>query len=199
MTDQQRELVKYPLEEFAQDMETLLKGQPDQARIFDAGSSYLERFISDPEAIVPELRVPTGKGTRPNHGSYSLYRGASGLLITAVVWGPGDHSAAHDHHTWGMIGVMNNALTETRFRRLDDGSNPEYALLEKGRVGNFVPGEVSLLTPEVDEIHQMDNHTDRNTVEIHVYGRDLAGLDRCRFNLETGAVSKFVIEKYDNE
>ena len=134
---------------------------------------------------------PRGRGPGQTTASYALYRGASGLLITAVVWGPGDHSAAHDHHTWGMIGVMNNALTETRFRRLDDGSNPEYALLEKGRVGNFVPGEVSLLTPEVDEIHQMDNHTDRNTVEIHVYGRDLAGLDRCRFNLETGAVSKF--------
>jgi hypothetical protein len=34
---------------------------------------------------------------------------------------------------------------------------------------------------------------------IHVYGRDLAGLDRCSFNLETGAVSSFVITRFDNE
>jgi predicted metal-dependent enzyme (double-stranded beta helix superfamily) len=191
--------LKYSLEEFTHDMEALLEEQPDQARIFDTGISHLERLIGNGDAIPPEYRVPLGKGRRPNHGSYLLYRGESGLLITAVVWGPGDHASPHDHHTWGMIGVMNNTLSETRFRRLDDGSDAEYALLEKDRVTTFIPGEVSLLIPDSDEIHQMDNPTDRPTVEIHVYGRDLAGLDRCRFDLETGKVSPFVTKKYDNE
>ena len=191
--------LKYSLEEFTHDMEALLEEQPDQARIFDTGVSHLERLISNADAIPSKYRVPVGKGRRPNHGSYLLYRGESGLLITAVVWGPGDHASPHDHHTWGMIGVMNNTLSETRFRRLDDGSDAEYALLEKDRVATFIPGEVSLLIPDSDEIHQMDNHTDRHTVEIHVYGRDLAGLDRCRFDLETGKVSPFVTKKYDNE
>jgi hypothetical protein len=36
-------------------------------------------------------------------------------------------------------------------------------------------------------------------VEIHVYGKDLAGLQRCRFNAETGSVRPFMTEKYDNE
>jgi predicted metal-dependent enzyme (double-stranded beta helix superfamily) len=191
--------LKYSLEEFTHDMEALLEEQPDQARIFDTGVSHLERLISNADAIPSKYRVPVGKGRRPNHGSYLLYRGESGLLITAVVWGPGDHASPHDHHTWGMIGVMNNTLSETRFRRLDDGSDAEYALLEKDRVTTFIPGEVSLLIPDSDEIHQMDNPTDQPTVEIHVYGRDLAGLDRCRFDLETGRVSPFVTKKYDNE
>ena len=191
--------VKYTLEGFVQDMEDLLKDQPDQAEIFDKGSSHLERLIGNPDAIPAEYRVPVGKGRRPNHGTYLLHRSDSGLLVTAVVWGAGDHTGPHDHHTWGMIGVMNNTLTETRFRRLDDRSNPEYAQLEKGKVGNYKPGEISLLIPAVDEIHQMDNHTDRPTVEIHVYGSDLVGLDRCRFNLETGKVTPFATEKYDSE
>jgi predicted metal-dependent enzyme (double-stranded beta helix superfamily) len=189
----------YGLEDFVHDMEGLLEGRPDQARIFDRGSGWLERLIVDPDAVPAEYRVPSGKGKRPNHGTYLLYRGDSGLLVTAVVWGPGDHAAPHDHHTWGMIGVANNTLTETRFRRLDDRSDPQRALLERDRVGSFTPGEVSLLVPDVDEIHQMDNHTDRPTVEVHVYGRDLAGLDRCRYDLETGVVSPFVTGKYDNE
>ena len=191
--------VKYTLEDFVHEMEALLREQPDQEKIFDVGSSYMERLISDPEAIPPEYRVPTGRGSRPKHGSYLLYRGESGLLVTSVVWGPGDHASPHDHRTWGMIGVMSNTLSETRFRRLDDRSDPEYALLEKDRVGTFSPGEVSLLVPDVDEIHQMDNHTDRPTVEIHAYGRDLVGLDRCRFNPETGKVTPFVSKKFDNE
>ena len=85
------------------------------------------------------------------------------------------------------------------FRRLDDASQPDYAQLEKDRVSVFKPGEVSLLIPEVDEIHQMDNPGDRPTVEIHVYGRDLAGLRRCRFDPATGRVRSFMTEKYDNE
>ena len=191
--------VKYTLEEFVHEMEALLKEQPDQEKIFNVGASYMERLISNPDVISPECRVPTGKGNRPNHGSYLLYRGESGLLVTSVVWGPGDHASPHDHHTWGMIGVMSNTLSETRFRRLDDRSNPEFALLEKDRLGTFSPGEVSLLIPDVDEIHQMDNHTDKPTVEVHVYGKDLVGLDRCRFNPETGKVTPFVSKKYDNE
>lgn len=92
-----------------------------------------------------------------------LQRSPNGLLVTAVVWGPGDHTDPHDHHTWGMISVMNNTLQETRFRRSDDGSQPDYAQLEKDRVSCFQPGEVSLLIPDVDEIHQMDNPSDRPT------------------------------------
>jgi predicted metal-dependent enzyme (double-stranded beta helix superfamily) len=97
-----------------------------------------------------------------------------------------------------MIGVMDNALTETRFRRVDDRSRDDYAQLEQDRSAVVKPGEISLLIPEVDEIHQMDNYTDRSTVEIHVYGHDLRGLDRVRYNLETGKITPFATEKYDN-
>ena len=190
--------IKYSLDEFVYDMESLLKDQLNQERLFDKGSSLLSRLINNPDAISAEFRTPLGKGPRANHGSYLLHQGDSGLQVTAVVWGPGDHAAPHDHRTWGMIGVMDNALTETRFRRVDDRSKEGYAQLEKDRDSIVKPGEVSLLIPEVDEIHQMDNFTDRSTVEIHVYGHDLRGLDRVRYNLETCQILPFVTEKYDN-
>ena len=97
-----------------------------------------------------------------------------------------------------MIGVMDNALTETRFRRVDDREREDWARLERDRSAVVKPGEISLLIPEVDEIHQMDNFTDRPTVEIHVYGQDLRGLERVRYNLETGAIRQMMTEKYDN-
>lgn len=191
--------VKYSLDEFVHDMTQLVESQPDQEKLFDIGSTYLEKLILNPEGIPEELRTPTGKGPRPNHGSYLLHHNPeNGLLITTVVWGPGDHAAAHDHKTWGMIGVMDNAITETRFQRKDDRSREDFAILEKDRVTTVKPGEVSLLIPEVDEIHQMDNLTDRPTPEIHVYGDDLRGLDRCRYNLETGKITSFATKRYDN-
>ncbi|MCH8898064.1 MAG: cysteine dioxygenase family protein [Chloroflexi bacterium] len=190
--------VKYSLEEFIEEMEAMLKEQPDQEKLFDKGSSLLARLVNNPEAIPAEYRVPTGKGPRPNHGSYLLHQGEDGFQVTAVVWGPGDHAGPHDHHTWGMIGVLENALTETRFRRVDDRSKEGYAQLEKDRDHLVRPGELTLLIPEVDEIHQMDNFTDRPTVEIHCYGQDLRGLNRVRYNLETCQMLPFVTEKYDN-
>ena len=191
--------VKYSLEDFIHDMEDLLEKSPDQQRIFDQGSSYLERLIRNPEAIPEEYRRPIGHGPRTKHGTYKLHQSDNGLSVSSVIWGPGDHIGPHDHHTWGMIGVMENVLAETRFRRLDDRSREDFAHLEKNRVALSKPGEVSLLVPDVDEIHQIDNETDRPTVEIHVYGRQLMGLERCKFDLTTGKVTSFTSGKADNE
>ncbi len=191
--------VRYGLEDFVQDMEDLLISQPVQEKIFDKGSDCLSRLISNPDAIPERFRLPRGSGGRANHGSWLLHHSPeSGLLVTAVVWGPGDHAAPHDHRTWGMIGVMDNALTETRFRRVDDRERENWARLERDRSAVVKPGEISLLIPEVDEIHQMDNFTNRPTVEVHVYGQDLRGLERVRYDLETGAIRQMMTEKYDN-
>jgi 3-mercaptopropionate dioxygenase len=190
-------LVRYSLEQFCADMQALVDGGSDQQAIFDRGAAYLERLVSDPDAIPEQYRVPSGKGARPNHGSYAIYRGP-GLFVSSVVWGPGDRIGAHDHRTWGMIGVAGNAIEETRFRRVDDRDRDDYARLELDRVTLVKPGDVSLLVPDVDEIHAMNNPSDRTTFEIHVYGTDLVGLPRCAYNLETGKVTHFRSSRFDN-
>jgi 3-mercaptopropionate dioxygenase len=187
----------YTLEQFIADMQELVDSQPDEAKIFDRGSVYLERLVTTPEAIPEQFRVPSGTGQRPNHGSYAIHRGP-GLFVSSVVWGPGDHVGPHDHKTWGMIGVVGNAIQETRYRRVDDRDREDYARLEKDRTTLVKPGDVSLLVPDVDEIHAMDNFSDRATFEIHVYGQDLVGLERCQFNLETGEVKSFKSGKFNN-
>ena len=190
--------LRYSLDQFVHDMEDLLKTQPGQQKIFDTGSAWLEKLVHHPDSIPEEYRRPLGTGSRPNHGSYLLYQGESGLQVTSVVWGAGEHLGPHDHHTWGMIGVLENTLTETRYQRVDDRSREGFAKLERDRTAQFKPGEITLLVPDVDEIHQMDNHTGRPTVEVHVYGTDLRGLQRCRYNLETGKIITFATPKWDN-
>jgi predicted metal-dependent enzyme (double-stranded beta helix superfamily) len=189
---------RYSLNEFISDMTSLVESQPDQAKLFEQGSNHLQRLIQNPEAIPEEYRLPTGEGPRGNHGSYLLHQAPSGLSVTAVVWGPGDFALPHDHGTWGMIGVLGSAMTETRYRRLDDRSQDDFAQLEQDRVAEVKPGEVTLLIPDVDEIHQMYNLTDRPTPEIHVYGLDLRGWDRRQYNVETGEIKHFSTTKWDN-
>src|SRR5262249_45166246 len=153
----------YTLDDFVHDMTALLATAPEQATVFHRGSAYLERLVRDEQAIPEQFRRPAQSGRRTNGGSYVLHRGP-GLLVTSVVWGPGAHVGPHDHHTWGMIGVLGNAIQETRFRRVDDREKDGYAVLEKDRAVLVRPGEVSLLIPDVDEIHRLDNFSDRTTV-----------------------------------
>ena len=54
--------VKYSFDEFVHDMTQLVESQPDQEKLFDVGSTYLEKLILNPEGIPEELRTPTGKG-----------------------------------------------------------------------------------------------------------------------------------------
>lgn len=189
--------MRYALDEFIHDMTALVASGPEQAALYDRGSSYLERLAANPGAIPEEFRRPLGRGSRPSHGSYVLHRGP-GLLVTTVVWGPGERVGPHDHHTWGMIGVLGNGIQEARFRRVDGHEQEGYARLERDRTVNIRPGEVSLLVPEIDDIHALENLSDRPTVEVHVYGADLVGLERCRYNLDTGQVRRFASGKYDN-
>jgi len=48
-----------------------------------------------------------------------------------------------------------------------------------------------------DEVHGMYNPTSRDTIEIHVYGRDLAGLTRRRWD-DDGTEKPLVSDKYLN-
>lgn len=189
---------RYALDQFVADMESLVASRPDEAALFDRGSALLERLVTAPgDWLSDEYRRPSGRGKMPNVGVYNLHRG-QGIYVSALVWGPGSHLGPHDHKTWGMIGVMDNGIQETRFRRVDDRAGEEFARLEQDRVAQLKPGEVSLLIPEVDEIHQMDNLSDRPTVEIHVYGKDLVGLPRCMYDLETGRIKPFMSGPSDN-
>jgi len=58
-------------------------------------------------------------------------------------------------------------------------------------------GAISVLVPPDDEVHAMYNPTGRDTVEIHVYGRDLYGLPRKTWAAD-GRVSPLVSPKYLN-
>ena len=187
----------YALEDFVHDLKPILASETDVATALGRGSPLLERLIRSRDSVPTEYRAPAaGKSL----SRYVLYRESPhGLCVSVVVWGPGAHLGPHDHHTWGMIGVFDNTIEETRFRRLDDGSDPDHAHLERERVNGLKQGEISLLVPGVDEIHQMDNRTDRPTVEVHVYGQDLTSLKRCLFDPETGRVTSYGSRKYDNE
>ena len=81
-------IVKYSLEEFVHDMSGLVDEQPDQERLFDKGSSYLERLINDPEAVPDEYcdesaLVGPAQRIRDRYKEWES-SGATGLILSSL-------------------------------------------------------------------------------------------------------------------
>jgi predicted metal-dependent enzyme (double-stranded beta helix superfamily) len=183
----------YSLDSFIEDLDRITRSEISQERIVAAAKPLLAKLIRQPGCIDAKYRK---RGTSA-YGRYMLHR-APLFNISSVVWGPGDNAKAHNHNTWGMVGVIENEIQETRFRRRDDGTKEGYADVETIGVLKNQAGMVSCLVAPDDDIHEMNNVTDRDTVEIHVYGKDLTDMPRLRFDTAAKTVKTFASPKYDN-
>ena len=180
----------YTLETFIADVGGIVRAEQDPEVLTARVGRLLARLSLNPDALASEFRRRPADGRR---GRYMLYR-APGFNVVSVVWGPGDTAGAHNHETWGVIGVLENEIQETRYRVSDAG--PGRATLEVKDVFRHRPGAISRLVPG-DEVHAMHNPTDRDTVEIHVYGKDLASLRRRTWDAD-GRERPLVSPKYLN-
>lgn len=118
--------------------------------------------------------------------------------VVCVVFPPGARTPVHDHLIWGLVAVFDGVEEETVYKRLDDGSTPGYAKLEKVGVQRNAKGAISLVIPPEQEIHSIRNPGDTPSVSIHVYGGDLASMPRHRYDPDNGAVYDYQAE-YANE
>src|SRR3990170_2032947 len=183
----------YSLQGFIEDLECITRGEFSPAKIVAAAKPLLAKLVQQPNCLEAKFK----KRGATAYGRYMLHR-APRFNVTSVVWGPGDNAKAHNHDTWGLVGVVENEIQETRFRRRDDGSKAAYADIEVTAVLKNTAGMVSCLTPPDDDIHEMNNVTRRDTVEIHVYGKDLADMPRLRFDIAAKSTKVFASPKYDN-
>jgi predicted metal-dependent enzyme (double-stranded beta helix superfamily) len=184
---------RYALEDLIRDLNRITQTESSGEKIVAQAKPLLERLVQDADCIAPQFK----RRGAASYGRYMLHR-APLFNVTTVVWGPGDAAKAHNHDTWGLVGVVENELQETRFRRRDDGSREGFADLEVVGVNQNKAGMVSTLVAPADDIHAMLNVTQKNTVEVHVYGKDLANMRRLQFDVEEKRVKFFASPKYDN-
>jgi predicted metal-dependent enzyme (double-stranded beta helix superfamily) len=179
----------YTLQDFIADLDRITREESSAHRITERTAPLLARLVRDPSSVPAEyLKSPAGQ-----RGRYVLHRGPR-FNVTSVAWRPGDRATAHNHETWGVIGVIDNEIEETRYRLTEAGHGS--AKLEVTSVTRHGPGAVSCLVPG-DEVHAMYNPTARDTIEIHVYGKDLVGLRRRRWD-DDGTEKPLISDKYLN-
>jgi predicted metal-dependent enzyme (double-stranded beta helix superfamily) len=180
----------YTLQQFIDDVDRIAREETSEAKITARVAPLLGRLVAHPDAVPLEYRRrPEGK-----RGRYMLHR-APHFNVTSIIWGPGDTAPTHNHETWGVIGVIENEIEETRYR-VTPGAGGGKARVEEVSRLRHGPGAVSCLVPG-DEIHGMHNPTSRDTVEIHVYGKDLSGLRRKTWEAD-GTEKPLISPKYIN-
>lgn len=130
-------------------------------RYLDHSRRTLEMLLSDPEILRDvELERSPGRYAR------NLLFGKGDVSVWAMTWAPGSQTSIHDHHCSCCFGVVSGAITEVRYRAIDN----ERAV-ESGRHLREA-GFIACLLPSGPNIHQMVNESDCEAISIHIYGYD---------------------------
>jgi predicted metal-dependent enzyme (double-stranded beta helix superfamily) len=142
-----------------------------------------------PEACAkPDAASRMGGGI----GQYALYRAEDGsLCLFSLVVPVGAETPVHDHLAWGIVGVYQGAQDETVYRRLDDGSAANKAVLEVSKRQTLKRGECYTLLPPTDDIHFVRTTSQVPSISIHLLANDTACVWRHRFDPGSNSVTPF--------
>jgi predicted metal-dependent enzyme (double-stranded beta helix superfamily) len=163
---------QYTVEHLVADVNALLKTHLSEYGLIENIGRAMKRAMRNPELLAPAYR----QGNEEHYARHYLYRDPDDrFVVMALVWAPGQGTPVHDHGTWGVIGVYENEIEAVNFKRLDDGSDEEYAdLRETGRMF-LTAGALCWVLPPNEEIHINRNASETTTITLHVYGKTIRG------------------------
>jgi predicted metal-dependent enzyme (double-stranded beta helix superfamily) len=122
----------------------------------------LERAVGDPGLLSAKHRVPE----RNCYARHVLYSDPfRRFTILAIVWGPGQFSPPHAHHTWCAYAVYDGPLHETGYAADSSGTRAKAICTA---VRN--PGYSCFAGAGLDQIHRLGNAGTKPAISIHVYG-----------------------------
>ena len=173
------------LKQYVQAIEQVLDSHASNRAIIREVSKATKDMCLDDRWLAEQHRL----GDPDSYTRHLLHKDPrSRFIVLSLVWQPGQMTAIHDHDCWGVMGIVNNRLEEICYDRVDDRSRPGYCELEERRGMDVSKGRVSYLLPPHEEIHKIGNVSDKPTISLHVYGRDLDVINV--FDAETGEISQ---------
>lgn len=180
---------KESLQKFEEDVKSLLDSTKEVSQFVVALQPILQDLLNEPGLLPEEFQKP-----QPHkYGQYLLHKSEDdSFTVVAFVWGPGQKTPVHDHLTWGVIGVLQGEIEETRYRRLGGGEVQDWSVPEASKVVRAVKGNTSFVYPPDFDFHQVSNSTDEIAITIHVYGADIGTYERHVYEVESGLIKPFL-------
>jgi predicted metal-dependent enzyme (double-stranded beta helix superfamily) len=151
-------------------LDRLAKLQPElaiqRALLFVARLS--EEWIGSP---VTSLLAPSSADGENGPQIVQQFQGQTkGWWLGLFLWPPGAATPIHDHTSWGVYSCAAGTLLEERYRRLDDGTQPNHAHLRLAWRRRWGRGDCTQLMPYDGGIHRVTNPGDKPAWSVHLYG-----------------------------
>lgn len=139
---------------------------------------FVKGLTEDP--VFLEIEVPSFLEEAEGAGNWHVARRRENeaYSLQVFVWPAGTGTRVHDHSSWGVYRCVTGSLLEKRYARLDDGSRPDHARLERAWQRRWTPEDgASTVLPGDGGIHSMTNLGDQTAVSVHLYGPRTAEID----------------------
>lgn len=156
-----------------------------EADVVDEGKRVLAELVADDSWLPDDL----AQAHPDRFTQYMLYREPEGrFTVLGVVWGPGQSATPHNHTIWGLVGQLRGAEAT----RVYEDPEPGLPLRVRSEIV-LRPGETTVVSPTLGDVHDVRNVSDGISISIHVYGGDLESLAsrRNRYDVASGAATPF--------
>ncbi len=134
----------------------------------------LKKILAD---IVKGKRYPDVRQATLFTNEFILYINNQQLFSARLyIYEPGQYTPIHDHNSWGVYGCVSEKIEVIRYRRQDDETRQGYARLHETERVILQPGDMSVVQPLNDGIHQAGNPAINTCVMLCVYGTPIRRL-----------------------
>ena len=176
------------LKAFISEVEQVVATSEDRRDTMARLTPSFVALLADPTWLHADFRQPVaGKFVQ-----YAIYRAEdASLSVMAMVVPPSVATPVHDHRAWGLVGVYQGRQRERVYRRVDDGSRPDFADLQQIAENILSPGDITTLLPPEGDIHMIETISAEPSISIHVLGNDIGCEHRHRYDVEHKAVHRF--------
>lgn len=172
---------------FIGDLRELAAGAASEPALLELAKPLLLRLARSPSWRTPALyQCDSHQGfgvtvlhEEPDHGFW----------LVAVAWLPHRGAPPHNHGTWAVVAGVDGEEQNVLWRR-------RGGRLERQGEELLGPGQVTGFTGSA--IHSVRNETERTTLSLHVYGRNLNFAERSQFDTDTGVEKPFKLQLQSN-
>lgn len=158
----------YSIKDFSNDLENIVSVSSSYEDIIKE-TAYKMAFLLDNDNLFDNDYI---NKIRNHEIDNTLYRSTNNdFIIQLFTWEANSTTPIHDHFTWGLMGVYYNKLKviEYNLKKID---NNAYDLNESDTY-IATEGDICYILPPNEEIHKISNPTDKLSVSIHIYGKNI--------------------------
>ena len=176
------------MEEFIKEVDILVNEIQDELELTSKISIIMNSILENPFLLTKEQLLVKKDGFTLNRVHIATDESFS---IGVGIWDVGQTTPIQDHGTWGVIGIYRGIEKEESFSNIGTRKNGSAAIINP--MGNRLakPGETFVCCTKDTDLHRVTCASDEPVVGIHVYGGDLAKIQRFKYDEISGEVTSF--------